>query len=219
MRAMIMAAGRGERMRPLTDVLPKPLLPVLGIPLIVYHLKALALIGVTDIVINVSHLAEKFYALLQNGREFGVKIEYSYEAQPLDWAGGIIQALPLLNDKPFLVLSGDIFTDFQFENLALSEGSLAKLILVDNPPYHPKGDYALVHQQVKIQGTPLLNYGGIGIFSPELFQNQKPGARGFTELINPWIEKERVIGEYFSGLWYNLGTVAQLQEINRLLEK
>src|SRR5437870_2385867 len=180
MKAMILAAGRGERMRPLTDSVPKVLLEVRGRSLIAWSIEALARSGVREIVINHAHLGHMIEAALRDGHRFGVAIRYSREAEALETAGGIAQALPLLGDRPFLVVNGDLFCDFDFSRLvgtALVQ-NLAHLVLVPNPPHHPLGDFALNGAQVAESGQSKLTYSGIGLYSPELFSSIKPGSKG-----------------------------------------
>lgn len=170
---MILAAGRGERMRPLTDHTPKPLLQAGGRPLIAYHILALAAAGFCDVVINHAHLGTQIEQALGDGSRFGVSIHYSPEGQALETGGGIFRALPLLGPGPFLVVNGDIWTDYDYTRLPSEPAGLAHLVLVDNPPHHPRGDFALAGQRVETEGPALLTFSGIGVYRPELL----PAAR------------------------------------------
>jgi len=214
MRAMILAAGLGKRMQPLTNQTPKPLVELAGQPLIVYHLKNLARANIKDIVINLGHLGEKIESVLKDGSEFGVNIEYSREDPILETGGGVVKALPLLGPDPFLVLSGDILTDYPFQNLPKNLEKLAHFVLVDNPPHHPKGDYALSGDLVNQTGDPLLNYGGITVFDPKFFEGAPKGKFPLPVLFEKWMPKGEITGEYYSGLWHNLGTIEQLHALN-----
>ena len=170
MKAMILAAGRGERMRPLTDATPKPLLEVGGKPLIAWTLEALVRARVSDIIINVSHLGSRIESALGDGRLWGTRIHYSREAEALETAGGIANALPLLGPAPFIVVNGDLHTDFDFANLAAPDGGdLAHLVLIDNPAHHPGGDFALEGGHVANDGPLRLTFSGIGVYHPSLF--------------------------------------------------
>ncbi|HYC47077.1 MAG TPA: nucleotidyltransferase family protein [Burkholderiales bacterium] len=220
MRAMILAAGRGERMRPLTDGTPKPLLEVAGKPLIGRLLEALARAHLTDVVINVSHLGERIEAALGDGRRWDVRIRYSRETEPLETAGGIAKALPLLGDEPFVVVNGDILTDFDFAKLAQARapGALAHLVLVDNPPHHPRGDFGLDGGRVRNAGDALLTFSGIGYYDPALFA---PIARGskyqLAAVLRPQIDAGRVSGEHYRGRWHDVGTPERLTELDQAL--
>lgn len=215
MKAMILAAGRGERMRPLTDVTPKPLLPVAGKPLIVWHLERLARAGFRDIVINHAHLGDQIEALLGDGAAWGARIAYSAEPQgALETAGGIANALPLLGDAPFLVVNGDIFCDWDFAR-ARSGNALAHLVLVDNPPHHPEGDFALDGAKVSAGGTARLTFSGIGIYRPELFAGIACGEPAkLAPLLRDAITAGRVTGEHHRGRWEDVGTPERLAALD-----
>lgn len=215
MRAMILAAGKGERMRPLTDHTPKPLLKIANVPLIVYHLKNFAKAGITEIVINVNHLAPQIMNSLGDGKQWGVTIEYSKEDPLLETGGGIAKALPLLGTNPFIVVSGDIFTDFPFECLPQHPKKLAHLVLADNPPHHPRGDFALLGEAVSTNG-PLLNFAGIGVYRPEFFSNCPTGAFPLSLLFKNALNNQQMTGEYHPGIWHNIGTASQLEMINNM---
>lgn len=210
MQAMILAAGRGERLRPLTDTTPKPLLEVQGQPLIVHHLKRLRAAGFTRIVINVAWLADRITQRLGDGSAYGVEIHYSEEPEgALETGGGILKALPLLGDRPFLVVNGDIYTDFPFSTLrkVLPAGDLAHLVMVSNPAHHSRGDFFLDEgHRLHADGAPRLTYSGIGVHRPEFFKDCPAGK--FPML--PWWQKAmragRVSGERYDGLWRDIGT-------------
>ena len=217
MKAMILAAGRGERMRPLTDAIPKVLLEVRGKPLIVWSIEALARSGVREIVINHAHLGHMIEAALRDGHRFGVAIRYSREAEALETAGGIAQALPLLGDRPFLVVNGDLFCDFDFSRLvgtALGQ-DLAHLVLVANPPHHPQGDFALNGAQVAESGQSKLTFSGIGLYRPELFSSIRRGSKGqIASLLRAAMARGLVSGEMHRGIWHDVGTPARLSALN-----
>lgn len=220
MKAMILAAGRGNRMRPLTDHTPKTLLMVGNDPLIVHHIKNFAKANIREIVINLGHLGEKLKTVLGDGSQFEVNLQYSEENPVLETAGGIKKALNLLGNEPFIVVSGDIFTDFPFERLKEHQPndpkSLAHLVLVDNPPHHPRGDYALVEGYLSHSGQPLLNFGGIGVYRSEFFSDCPEGPFPLAKLFAPLVEKRSITGEYYKGSWYNIGTPEQLAEANQI---
>lgn len=214
MKAMILAAGRGARMGAITDLTPKPLLPVNGEPLIAHQLKALNKIGIYDVVINVSYLAEQIQAAIGDGKKYGVTIQYSYEPAPLETGGGIYQALPLLGKNPFLVISGDIWTDYPFEQLPNRlDKNLAHLILVDNPYYHLEGDFALQNGKITQNGLHKLTFASMGIYHPDLFKNCQPGIFRLTEVLNPAIAADKIGGEHFQGDWVNVGTEIEWQNL------
>ena len=224
MKAMILAAGRGERLRPLTDTCPKPLLEVGGKPLIVWHIERLAAAGVRDIVINHAWLGEQFAARLGSGSAWGVRLTYSAEPVALETAGGIAQALPLLGSSPFLLVSGDVYTQFDYSHLVreavqfiATPQRLAHLVMVPNPPYHPEGDFALQDGLVVPDGQPRLCYASVGICHPGLLASVVPGsvARLAPLLINA-AREGRVTGELFNGQWVNVGTPDDLAQADRL---
>jgi len=213
---MILAAGLGTRMRPLTDVTPKPLLKVGGIPLIVWHLEKLAHQGFTDIVINIAHLGYQIPEVLGDGSEWGVSIVYSDEQEEggLESAGGIVKALSLLEESnPFLVVNGDVFTDYDFqENRHLAEGVLAHLVLVPNPEHNPEGDFALAGNLVvdKKQYT----FSGIGYYSPKLFEGVPYGKSALAPLLREAMREGKVTGELYEGEWQDIGTPQRLERLN-----
>ncbi|WP_330541043.1 nucleotidyltransferase family protein [Aeromonas hydrophila] len=218
MKAMILAAGRGERMRPLTDSLPKPLLAVGGKPLIVHHIEKLRNAGVTDLVINHAWLGHKLVEALGDGRQFGVDIQWSAEESALETAGGIIQALPLLGDEPFLVINGDTWLDLDYRTLVTQSlgTDLAHLWLVPNPPQHPEGDFAL--QAGKVVDSPALTFSGVGLYDPAAFAGLTPGARKLAPLLREWMAQGRVGGSLLAGEWRDIGTVARLQALDDQLQ-
>jgi len=220
MKAMILAAGRGERMRPLTDTTPKPLLEVGGKPLIVWHLEALARAGIKDIVINHAWLGEQIEAALGDGQAYGVSIRYSPESPAaLETAGGIIQALPLLGDSPFLVINGDIWCDYPLADLVARPltNMQAHLIMVDNPPQHPEGDFVLHDGLLAPAGTPRLTFSGMGLYSPDLFAGLPQGRRPLAPLLKTAMAQKKISGEHYSGQWFDVGTPARLQQLDSRL--
>ncbi|MCG6897405.1 MAG: nucleotidyltransferase family protein [Thiocapsa sp.] len=217
MKAMILAAGRGNRMRPLTDRIPKPLLEAGGKPLIQYHIERLAAAGIRDLVINHAHLGEQIEAALGDGRTLGVRIRYSPERPALETGGGIFRALPLLGPDPFLVINGDVWTDLDPSGLRLAESDLAHLVLVGNPGHHPGGDFALVEGRVALEGDTRLTYSGIGLYSPKLFADCAPGVFPLAPLLRRAILERRVSGVRYPGQWLDIGTPERLAELDRLL--
>lgn len=204
MNAMILAAGRGERLRPYTDSCPKPLLEVRGVPLIEYHLKALARAGVDSVVINVSWLADMIEARLGDGSRFGIRIIYSREAEALETAGGILQALTWLDDR-FIVINGDIFTDYDFKQLLEIETD-GHLVLVDNPTHNPAGDFTLVNGLVGNQERNRYTFAGIAAYRRKFFDGLAQGKLALTPLLREGAEIGRISGEYFDGEWFDVGT-------------
>lgn len=215
--AMILAAGRGERMRPLTDVVPKPLLPAGGRRLIDYHLEALARAGVREVVVNHAHLGAQIEAALGDGSDSGLRICYSPEPSALETGGGIYQALPLLGGGPFIVVNGDVWTDFDFGRLALGESDLVHLVLVDNPPHHPGGDFVLKGGRVTTEGAPRLTYAGVGVYRGELFAGCRGGAFPLAPLLREAMAAGRVSGERHEGAWVDVGTPERLAELDARL--
>lgn len=216
-QAMILAAGRGERMRPLTDHTPKPLLPVAGRPLISYHLEALQLAGIERVIINLAHLGEQIEAYLGSGEDFGLQIVYSREEQALETGGGIFKALPLFDDAPFLVVNGDVWCNIDFASLALDEHDLARLVLVDNPAHNPAGDFSLADGRVIEQGSTKLTFSGIGVYRPALFAGCRGGRFPLAPLLRLAIQQGRVSGEHFHGHWLDIGTPERLLQLGQLL--
>lgn len=217
MKAMILAAGRGERMRPLTDLLPKPLLAAGGKPLIVHHIEKLKAAGVTTLVINHAWLGHKLVAALGDGSALGVSIHWSAEESALETAGGIVQALPLLGSDPFLVINGDTWLDLDYRalvNQPLGE-DLAHLWLVPNPPQHPQGDFSL--QAGRVLDTPALTFSGVGLYHPAAFAGLPCGARKLAPLLRDWMAQGRVGGSLLAGEWRDIGTVDRLRELDEQL--
>ncbi len=223
--AMILAAGRGERMRPLSDLTPKPLLPVAGKPLIVWQIEALARAGFTDIVINVAHLGQRLQDALGDGSGLGVRIGWSVEAEPLETAGGIATALPLLPAGPLLVVSGDLWTRYDFADLsapmaAMASGGPARahLVMVPNPPYHASGDFTLAEGRIVGEGPPRLTFGNIALYDTALFADLPRGEKlKLLPLFRQWIGRGIVSGERYDGPWANVGTPEELSALERLL--
>lgn len=225
--ALIFAAGRGERMRPLTDVTPKPLLPVGGKPLIVWHLQKLAAIGVHYVVINTSHLAEQFPDTLGDGSRWGLRIRYAYEGPtPLETGGGMLNALPLLGPEPFLAISGDIWCEADFTMLPAEPAGLAHLLMVDNPPHHRAGDFALDAQGLlHATGDPKLTFSGIGVFRRELLLDWKgvvgattmPPSFKLRQMLQPAMARRAVTGSRHDGGWTDVGTPDRLAELDARL--
>jgi MurNAc alpha-1-phosphate uridylyltransferase len=220
MRTMILAAGRGERLRPLTDTTPKCLLAVGGKALIAWHLEKLARAGLTEIVVNHAHLGHAIESELGDGSRFGLAIDYSREGEALETAGGIALALPLLGAEPFLVINADVYTDFDFSSLVKLQlgDKLAHLVLVDNPAQHPRGDFALEHGCVHKSGRSPLTFSGIGVYAPRLFAGIPPGAKApLAPLLRKAMGAGRVSGEHYRGRWHDIGTAERLQSLDREL--
>ena len=224
MKAMILAAGRGERMRPFTDRVPKALLEAGGRPLVAHLIARLARSSYTELVVNVSHFAGMIERALGDGSRYGARIVYSREAEPLETGGGIAYALPLLGDTPFLVVNSDIYCDFDFARLAavataLEPGAgLAHLGMVDNPPHHPGGDFSLGAGKVSADGPGRLTFSGIGVYSPALFARVPRGARcQLVALLRPAMARGLVSGEHHRGLWMAMATPLRLEALERAL--
>ncbi|MFZ0549619.1 MAG: nucleotidyltransferase family protein [Steroidobacteraceae bacterium] len=210
--AMLLAAGRGERLRPITDTVPKPLVQVAGKPLIVYHLEALARAGITEVVINLSWLGEKIRSTLDDGGRYGVHITYSEEGPvPLETGGGIHRALPLLGPAPFLVVNSDVWTDMDFGLIPpLEPGADAQLLLAPNPPHHPRGDFGLEGDSVVEREAGRFTYTGIGVYRPELFAGCAPGKFPLLPLLKRAIAARRLRGEVYRGEWLDIGSPERL---------
>jgi N-acetyl-alpha-D-muramate 1-phosphate uridylyltransferase len=221
MHAMILAAGRGERLRPLTDTTPKPLIEVGGKPLIVHHLERLAAAGFRDVVINIGWLGEQIPAALGDGSQFGLRIRYSPEPPgALETAGGIVHALELLGDAPFLVVSGDVLCDYPFETLRrLKTDALAHLVMVDNPPHHTRGDFGIVNGRLVIDAPNKLTFSGIALFRPDLFSDLAPGVRPLRPVLEQAIIEGRVTAERHAGRWMDVGSPERLDQVRRLLSE
>ena len=214
---MILAAGRGERMRPLTDHTPKPLLEAGGRPLIAYHLAALARAGVRDVVINHAHLGTQIEAALGDGASYGLRIRYSPEEVALETGGGIFRALPLLGPGPFIVANGDVWSDIDLAHLRLAERDLAHLVLVPNPSHHPAGDFVLAGGRVVPDGHARLTFSGIGVYRAGLFEGCAPGRFPLAPLLRRAIAAGRVSGEAHTGRWTDVGTPERLAALDRAL--
>jgi N-acetyl-alpha-D-muramate 1-phosphate uridylyltransferase len=211
MRAMLLAAGRGERMRPITDSLPKPLVRVRGRPLIAWHLAALSRAGVREVVINVSWLGEQLRDALGEGREYGVTITWSDEGPvPLETGGGIFRVVPLLGPEPFLVVNADIWTDIDFGRLILEPDAHAHLVLIPNPPHHPRGDFGLEGDVVVERDSGRFTYTGVGLYRPQFFHGCTAGCFPLLPLLNRAIAARRVRGEVHRGEWCDVGTPERL---------
>ena len=231
MRALVFAAGLGERMRPLTDTTPKPLLVAGGKPLIVWHLEKLAALGIIEVVVNTSWLAQRFPEVLGDGSRWGLRLHYSHEGPvPLETGGGMLHALPLLGDAPFLAVNGDIWTDYDFARLPQAPAGDAHLVLVDNPAHHPTGDFALqADGRVLSDGGARLTFSGIGVYRPELFLDWRavvgdaPGARDtpprfrLAPLLRAAMRRHAVSGERHAGAWTDVGTPQRLADLDRAL--
>ena len=224
--AMILAAGRGLRMRPLSDATPKPLLFAGGKPLIAWQIEALARAGFRDIVINAAWLASQLVDALGNGDAFGVRIRWSLEPEPLETAGGIVAALPLLPPGPALIVSGDIWTGFDYAELAARAEAMARdpapprvhLVMVPNPPFHAEGDFALENGRIALDGADRLTFGNIGLYDLALFSELPRGTKlKLLPLYRDWIGRGWVSGERFDGPWANIGTPAELALLDQEL--
>ena len=230
MKAMILAAGRGERMRPLTDTCPKPLLKVRGRPLILWQVLNLVRAGITDIVINHAHLGHMIEDALGDGSRYGARIAYSAEGTALETAGGIVKALPLLGDHPFVAISGDIYIPhFDFTQVLdalqdndvwgnphpVDQRDIAWLYLVKNPPFHPEGDFALTNYTVTANSAPRHTFANIGVYRPEMFDGIAPGERAkLGPLLHEYAARGLIGGELYNGIWENVGTPDQLAALN-----
>ncbi len=220
MRAMILAAGRGERMRPLTYSTPKPLLKVQKKPLLIHHLIALKEAGVSQVVINHAWLGEQIEALIGDGAKYGLQVRYSAEpAGGLETAGGIFHALPLLGSEPFIVVNGDIWCDYPFKKLPSQLEGVAHLVMVDNPAQHSKGDFSLNKRQLSLSPHHALTYSGIAVFHPDFFAKCQAGRYPLAPLLKEQIVKKRVSGEYYPGTWCDVGTPERLHQLNLQLIK
>jgi MurNAc alpha-1-phosphate uridylyltransferase len=220
MKAMILAAGKGERMRPLTLHTPKPLIKAGGVPLIDYHLRALAAAGFSEVVINHAWLGQQIEDYLGDGARYGLRIVYSAEGEPLETGGGILKALPLLGDQPFVLISADVFIDYPYAELRRPLTGLAHLVMVDNPAHHPTGDFTLRAGQISAAqaAQSTLTYSGVAVLAPQLFAGCVPSAFKLVDLLRRAISQEQVSGEHFSGSWVDVGTHERLAEVERLLE-
>jgi MurNAc alpha-1-phosphate uridylyltransferase len=220
-KAMILAAGVGERMRPLTLHTPKPLLRVAGMPLIEQHIRRLAAAGFRELVVNVSHLGQQIRDYCGDGSQWGVAIAFSPEETPLETAGGIAKALPLLGESPFLVVNGDIWTDYPFQRLRdvpLRHNESARLVLVDNPPQHPLGDFQLNEDGwvgALAPGTMGCTYAGVGLYTPAFFAGTPAEKRPLRPLLENAIAQRQLGGERYQGQWHDIGTPERLRDLDR----
>ena len=220
MKAMILAAGRGQRMRPLTDHVPKPLLKVGGKSLIEYHLSALQKGGFKDVVINVSHLSEQILTHIGDGSDCGLNVHYSDEGkQALETGGGIFNALPILGPDPFLVINGDIWCDYPLRRRELADRDLAHLVLVNNPEHNLGGDFFLQNGRLRSIGSLKLTFSGIGYYRPQLFETCTGGTFSLAPLLSRAASQDRVSGEHYHGSWSDVGTPKRLRTLNALLSQ
>lgn len=220
MKAMILAAGRGERMGALTDTRPKPLLPVAGIPLIAHHLRRLQAAGFREVVINTSYLGEQIRDALGNGEPWGLSIAFTVEPERLDSGGGIFNALPLLGDSPFLLVNGDVWTDIPLHSLQLAPGKLAHLVMVTNPDHNPRGDFVLGSDGlVQADGGEKLTYSGVSVLSPRLFDACSVGKFPLAPLLRNAMSQGQVSGERYTGVWLDVGTPERLALANELASR
>lgn len=219
MKAMILAAGRGERMRPITDRIPKPLVPVAGRPLIEYHLQALARAGVRDIVINLAYRGAQIRETLEDGSRFGVRIAYSDEGpEPIETGGGLFKALSLLGSDDFIVVNGDVWTDLDFSTLRpLDGGAHARLVMVPNPPHYTRGDFGFDGEHLVESETGRFTYSGIGVYSPQLFAGCEPGKFPLLPLLRRAIAARKLLGEVHRGAWSDVGTPERLEALEASL--
>lgn len=228
MRALLLAAGRGERLRPYTDTCPKPLLPVGGKRLIEWQIEGLARAGIADIVINTAHLPDQFEPALGDGSRYGTRLRYAREGERAEDAretlGGIVHALPLLGDEPFIVASSDIVTAFDYRALSraaqrIARGELdAHLVLVDNPPYHPGGDMDRSCDGIATRTAPRFTYGNIGVFAPRIFADLPPSRARLFPWLYQFVDRERVGAEHYAGAWFNVGTAAERASCEQALQ-
>ncbi len=220
MKAIVLAAGRGERLRPITDTVPKPLVPVAGKPLISYPLQALAKAGIRDVVINLSWLGERIKETLGDGADYGLRIRYSEEGPvALETGGGIFKALPLLGPEPFLVVNGDVWTDIDFGAIRLDDAADACIVLVPNPAHHPRGDFALDGDIVVQRDVGRLTYSGVGIYRPEFFNGCSPGRFPLAPWLNRAITAGRLRGKIHPGEWCDVGSPERLAQLDRQVRR
>ncbi len=218
MRAMILAAGRGERLRPLTDSIPKPLVEVGAKPLIEHHLQALAEAGFREIVINQGHLGNMLRSALGDGGRWDITIHWSNEQpEALETGGGILQALPLLGASPFLVVNGDIWTDYPYSRLRAIKCDWAHLVMIPNPPHNLGGDFALLNARIRIEGGDKLTFSGIGVYHPRLFGDCTPGKFSVVPLLRSTMENHLITGEIYKGGWEDIGTLERLEAVRVII--
>ena len=221
MKAFILAAGRGDRLRPLTDKTPKPLLKAGKFSLIEYHLQNIRRAGISEVVINTAWLGEQIRTNIGDGSRYQLSISYSDEGdEALETAGGIIKALPLLDDEPFLVINADIWTDYDLSNLIDKNiNTEAHLVLVDNPPHNSEGDFSLSDDQLSNTGEHMLTYSGIGIYTRKLFEDYSSGKRSLAPILREKIDAHHISAEHYRGQWTDVGTIERLNELHSLLTK
>ena len=218
MKAMLLAAGRGERLRPLTDDLPKPLVKANGKALIEYHLENLHKSGINEVVINTCWKGEKLVEYLGNGRRYGVNISYRHESTALETAGGVANALDLLGDHPFLLISADIWCNADLSSLIENAGQqLAHIMLVENPAHHPDGDFSLQGDFVLPKTTNSFTYSGVGIYSPDLFRNLPKGAVPLLTVLMAAMARKQITGKVHDGSWFDIGTTERLAALQKFL--
>jgi MurNAc alpha-1-phosphate uridylyltransferase len=218
MKAMILAAGRGERMRPLTDTVPKPLLSVGGRPLIEHHIDALACAGIQELVVNLSWCGDQIRDFLGNGSKYGLRVAYSDEGpEALETGGGIYHALSLLGSEPFWLVNGDVYCEFRYTPLNLETGVLGHLVMVSNPDHHPDGDFCLEHGRVRSRGGNTTTYSGLAFLHPGLFKDSSAGKFPLAPLLIKAMNQDAMTGEHFDGLWVDVGTPGRLGELNQIL--
>lgn len=218
-KAMILAAGEGRRLRPLTEKIPKPLVRLGKYCLIEYHLFNFVRAGITEVVINVNYLSEQIIAHLGSGERYGLKIHYSVEKEHLETGGGVFNALPLLGDEPFIVVAGDIFTNFDFVDLPLNIRGDVHLVLTPNPSFHPEGDYVLQKDGYLNLSGKKLNYGGIAVIHPRLFADACAGKFKIAPLFSRAIKNHLATGQYYEGPWFNITTLAEVESAQAWCEK
>ena len=218
MKAMILAAGRGERMRPLTNATPKPLLSVGGKPLIEHHIEALARAGIDELVINLSWLGDQIRDYLGNGSKYGLFITYSEEGpEPLETGGGIYNALPLLGSEPFWLVNGDVYCEFSYRPMVLDQGVSGHLVMVPNPNHHLAGDFCLDDRRLYSQGKERMTYSGLAFLHPDLFANAVAGKFPLAPLLVNAMNQNAITGEQFDGRWIDVGTRERLRELDQQL--
>lgn len=215
MKAMLLAAGRGERLRPLTDTTPKPLLQAGHRRLIEHHLVHLADAGFTQVIINTAWLGDQIQRLLGDGSQYRLQIQYSHEGRSaLETGGGIFHALPLLGEAPFLVINADIWSDYPLIRLKdRAMDSLAHLVMVQNPEHHPEGDFGIEANSLSLDSQPRYTYSGIGIYTPQFFQGCQAGAFPLAPMLREYIHQQRISGEIYSGEWMDIGTIQRLEAL------
>ena len=212
MRAMILAAGRGERLRPLTDAIPKPLLNIDGRPLIEHHLERLAAAGFREVVINLAYLGDMIRETLGNGSRWGLNIHYSQEPQDaLETGGGIVQALPMLGETPFATINGDVFSDYPLARLRAIKCDQAHLVLVPNPSHNPEGDFGLSGGYIRLVGEPCHTFSGISVYHPHFFESAPSGRFSVKPLLRTAAALQQVTGEIYRGEWHDIGTLERLE--------